>query len=128
MLLFYSNSLLASLLSLLSCLGIIYAVLDKFHLLDRFGIGGYLPDAFFVPALLVCVVGLILARLISDGKSFRKWKKGLEEKGWPEKIRNSKSDAIFIYNYKPERRTLRYIEKLNPEAAAAIRRGETGRK
>ena len=81
------------------------------------------PGGLIACGAVLLLIVILAVKGIHDGNEFRKWKKRLEEKGWPERIKSSLADAEFVYSYRPGKRTLRYIRKLNPEAAKRIRSG-----
>ena len=113
MFIFYRNSILASAISLFSCA---LAVMGVKSYLD-----GELPIEHAALAVVIGVIGIALGKLVSNRKTFKKWVKALEEKGIHERIRASVSDACAVYKQNPGKRTLQYIETLNPTAAAVIR-------
>ena len=81
------------------------------------------PGGLIACGVLVLVLLLLIVKAIRDGQDFRRWRQRLEEKGWPDRIKTSLADAEFVYSYRPGARTLRYIKKLNPEAAKLIQSG-----
>ena len=81
------------------------------------------PVGLAVIGVVLIFIAIVCVKLIHDGNEFRKWRQRLEENGWPDRIKTSLADAEFVYSYRPGARTLRYIKKLNPEAAKLIQSG-----
>ncbi len=113
MFLYYKNSFLASVVSILGCLAIVMSLMDAFS-----------DKAFFIGFGIVL---LIAGNLISNRKAFKTWWKQVEALGLDEKMKSDVSVAKAVYDKNPKRVTLKKIETLNPEAAAFIRE-QTGKK
>lgn len=113
MFLYYKNSFLASVVSILGCLAIIMSFMDAFS--DK--------------ALFICfgVVLVIAGKVISDRKAFKTWWKQVEKLGLEEQMKSDVSVAKAVYDKNPKRITLKKIESINPEAAQYIRE-QTGKK
>ena len=112
MYIFYTNSVLASIVSLSSC-G-----------LALFGIYGFfdkeIPAGVCVLFIVLGAGGLFWANRISENKKFKKWLKKVQEQGLENNIRSSVPDAVAVYNTCPMPQTLKYIRSLNPSAADQI--------
>ena len=113
MILYYRNSLLASLVSIAGCL------------VGMAGIGllfsGVIPGGIGLIAAAAAL--LYLAKQISNKKAFDKWWKQIRQAGLEPEIRNSLDVAVEIYKKNPEPRTLEKIRALNPAAADYIKNG-----
>lgn len=74
--------------------------------------------------LIICIIGGIAftawAEHINDKKIFNLWIKDLEKKGLREAVAESAEQAVALYNANPCKRTLKYIEKVNPQAGSFI--------
>lgn len=110
MIIFYKNSFLASLVSIIGCIFCLCAIL-----------GCVDGDPSALVLLLPGIPLLIWARVISDNKRFKKWWKQVTDANLEPQIAASVQTAIAIYNKNPQERTLKKIEELNPAAAANIR-------
>ena len=111
MILFYKNSLLASVLSILGCVLVMLLFLEG---------GSYTLGE---NALLVIFGGglLISGKLVSNEKNFKKWWKQVKDAGLEEQIRSNAQVALKIYEKNPKNRTIKEIAKLNPQAAEMLR-------
>lgn len=110
MVLWYRNSFLASLVSIIGCLLIIVAL----------GISGEV-DLTTTVLLIICGIPLIVwGKIISNNKSFKKWWKQVTDANLEPQIAQDVSTAIAIYNKNPQKRTLKKIAALNPAAATQI--------
>ena len=109
MILWYKNSLLASIVSILGCA------------LTMAGIAGVFDGE---TELLVAVIpGIAMAvwgKIISNNKAFNKWWEQIKEKNLEPVIAQDLNTAIAIYNKNPQKRTLKKIETLNPVFADHI--------
>ena len=113
----YTNSLLASVISLFGC-GMIMVGIASF--------GDNVLEALF---FIVVGFGLaVWARMISDEKSFKKWWKQVKDKNLEPVIARDLNTAIAIYQKNPNVRTINEIEKLNPSFAAYIRQNIANKK
>ena len=114
MFIYYKNSFLASIVSILGCLCIVVVFFER----------DYLALDVMIPAIILGVALLISGKLISNRKAFKKWWKQVEQADLVEKIRNDVEIAKIVYSKNPIRATLKKIESLNPAAAEAIREEE----
>ena len=111
MILYYKNSFLASVVSILGCICIVVILAD---------IDSYHMDVI-VPVIALGIALLIGGKLISNHKAFKTWWKQVEKADLIEKIKADTAVAIAVYNKNPKKATLKKIEQLNPAAAQAIR-------
>lgn len=111
MLFYYKNSFLASAVSILGCIFVMIALMG--------GNGYEIGETILL--LVLGVSGLVGGKLISNEKAFKKWWKQVEDAGLEDQIRQSAQVALQIYKKNPKKRTIKQIEKLNPEAAAMLR-------
>ena len=111
MILFYKNSILASIVSVIGCVFIMVILVD---------IDSYHMDVI-VPVMAMGIACLIGGKMISVNKSFKTWWKQVVDLGYDEKMKTDTNLAIAIYNKNPKNATLKKIESLNPAAAEAIR-------
>ena len=111
MILYYKNSFLASVVSILGCICILCMVLefDSYETTES------------IPVILLGIALLIWGKVISNNKAFKKWWKQVENAGLVGQIATDTSVAIAVYNKNPIKATLKKIESLNPAAAEAIR-------
>ena len=109
MMIYYKNSLLASVVSILGCMVIMLVILE-------FGF-----DEDGIKFLLLGLALLAAGKLISNRKVFKTWWKQVEDLDLVDKIRQDGAVAKMVYDKNPKRATLKKIEKLNPTAAEAIR-------
>ena len=114
MFLYYQNSFLASLVSILGCICLIVVFFER----------DYLHMEEMIPAIILGVALLISGKLISNRKSFKKWWEQVENAGLEESIKTDVALAKAVYSKNPIRATLKKIESLNPAAAEAIREEE----
>lgn len=113
----YTNSLLASIISLFGC-GMIMV-----------GIASFADDILM--AIFFLVVGFALAvwaRQISDNKSFKKWWKQVKDNNLEPVIAKDLNTAIAIYNKNPNFRTIQKIAELNPGFGAYIQQNIANKK
>lgn len=111
MILFYKNSFLASVLSILGCICILVVAVDF----------SYYSADVIVPAITAGIALLICGKLVSNEKVFKTWWKKVRAAGLEEQIKTDASVARMVYEKYPKKRTLKEIAKLNPEAAAQIK-------
>ena len=111
MFVFYKNSFLASVLSILGCVCILVVAVD---------FSSYSADVI-VPAITGGIALMICGKLVSNEKVFKTWWKKVKEAGLEEKIKTDVETAKYVYSKYPKNRTLKEIAKLNPEAAELIR-------
>lgn len=114
MIIFYQNSFLASVVSILGCVCIVVVIFER----------DYLGLEEMIPATILGVALLIAGKLISNRKAFKKWWEKVEQAGLEEGIKNDIAVAKMVYSKNPIRATLKKIESLNPAAAEAIREEE----
>ena len=110
MFVFYKNSFLASVLSILGCILIIVAIatFEEYELYE-----------VAIPLLLGVALN-IAGKMVSNEKSFKKWWKQVKDLGYEEQIKSNFEVAYTIYTKNPKKRTLKEIAKLNPAAVAYI--------
>ena len=109
MILWYKNSFLASVVSILGCF-LVFA-----------GIATFGDDAFV--AVLLIVIGIAVAiwgKVISSNKAFKVWWKQVEMNNLEPAIAASVETAVAVYKKNPQKRTLKKITALNPEAGRVI--------
>lgn len=110
MVLWYKNSFLASVVSILGCILVITGI----------GIAGE-GDVTATALLILCGIPLIIwGKVISNNKAFKKWWKQVTDANLEPQIAQDVNTAIAIYNKNPQKRTLQKIAALNPAAAAQI--------
>lgn len=110
MLIYYKNSFLASLVSLISCGMIMIGIM-------------FLVDGMILEGIIFILLGIplfLLGRRISQNKAFKKWWAELEKKGVIAQAASSTDVAKAIYKKDPKKRTLEAIRKINPIAAMEI--------
>ncbi len=110
MIVWYKNSLLASLVSIFGCICCISAI-----------VGAVEGDPDVLVLLLPGIPLLIWGKTISENKRFKKWWKQIVDNNLEPQIAASVHTAIAVYNKNPQERTLKKIEALNPAAGAQIR-------
>jgi hypothetical protein len=109
MILWYKNSFLASVISIL---GSIVAL---------GGIASFEDDpTITVIAVIAGIALLICGKLISNDKAFKKWWKQVKDAGLEPQIAQNVETAIAVYNKNPNNKTLKKIAQLNPAAAERI--------
>lgn len=110
MFIYYKNSFLASLVSMLACGLIMIGIM-------------FLIDGMILEGIIFVILGIplfLLGRRISQNKAFKKWWQELEKKGVIAQATTSQEVAIAIYKKDPQKRTLEAIRKINPMAALVI--------
>ena len=110
MILFYKNSFLASVVSVLGCVFVMVAIVEF----------EYLDMETIVPCVLAGVALMIWGKVISNNKAFKTWWKELEKKGVIAQLPNDTNLAIKVYQANPKSKTLNKIRELNPVAAQTI--------
>lgn len=110
MFLYYKNSILASLISMIGCGFFIVGIQE----VTSYGF------AYGIPWFLASIPLVVLAKIISSRKAFKKWWKQVEKANLVPQIVNSTQAALDVYNKNPQKRTLKKIAALNPEAAVLI--------
>lgn len=108
----YTNSFWASVVSILGCAMILGGIASA-------------VEGAIGPGIFMAIIGLALAiwgKNISENKAFKKWWQQVIDNNLEGQIAASESVAISIYNKNPQKRTLKKIAELNPEAAASIER------
>ena len=117
MVLWYKNSFLASVVSILGCLMIMAAI------------GVFMEDV--AAAIIFLVIGVAMAawgKKISNDKAFKVWWKQVKDNGLEPVVARDLNTAIAIYQKNPDKRTVKQIEKLNPCFAEHIRKNVAGKK
>ncbi len=97
--------------------------------LSMFGTGFSLGGIFILfnleaGGIVILIIGICFmwwAESVNDKKTFTLWRKRLEENHIDQLITTSIADSVQVYNANPGKRTLEYIQGLNPQAAAYIR-------
>ena len=110
MFIYYKNSFLASLVSMLACGLIMIGIM-------------FLIDGMILEGIIFVILGIplfLLGRRISQNKAFKKWWQELEKKGVIAQATTSQEVAMAIYKKDPQKRTLEAIRKINPMAALVI--------
>ena len=118
MILYYKNSILASIVSIIGC---IFAIV----LITQFEDYDFATEV--VPLGLLSLSFLVGGKLISNHKAFKTWWKQVEKADLVDKIRTDIATAKYVYSKNPKNATLKKIEQLNPAAADAIR-ADNGKK
>lgn len=110
MVVFYKNSVLASLVSIFGCIfctAAIYGIIDG------------IPEMLFMAVIGIPLV--FLGKNISKNKDFKKWWQKIESENRVQAIMSSVDAAVMAYREYPDNRTLKKIEELNPSAALSIK-------
>lgn len=110
MVVFYKNSVLASLVSIFGCIfctAAIYGIIDG------------IPEMLFMAVIGIPFV--FLGKNISKNKDFKKWWQKIESENRVPAIMASVDAAVMAYREYPDNRTLKKIEELNPYAAQSIK-------
>ena len=81
-----------------------------------------------IPWFILSIPLVVLAKIISNRKAFRKWWKQVEKANLVPEIVKSSQAALDVYKKNPQKRTLKKIAVLNPEAAAMIESDLNNRK
>ena len=112
MVIFYKNSFLASVFSIIGSVLIIGGIVVA------------IEEGEILAGIAMAVIGVALiltGRSISRNKTFKKWwKQQITEKGLEPHIAASVDIAVQIYNKVPGERALKKIRQLNPAAAEYI--------
>lgn len=114
MVLYYKNSFVASMISIVGCMLIIMGVADGFQIV---------PILLGIPFL---IGGKLYSNWVADRKAFKKWWKQVKDANLEPRIAESAELAFEIYQKNPEKRTLEKIRTLNPTAAALIEKSLRG--
>lgn len=109
-LLYYKNSILAS---IVSTIGICLVFLGATFIFEIAALG--------IVFLLLGILLMLAAKNLSERKAFLTWWKQITDKKLEPRIREDVEFAILVYYKNPQKRTLRKIAKLNPEAAKLIK-------
>ncbi len=110
MILYYKNSILASIVSILGCL---FLVVSIQYLTD-----GEIGEGIMGVAISAAL--LIGGKVLSNRKAFKKWWKQVEDANLEPAIREDVNTALQVYQKNPQKRTLKKIAALNPIAAGLI--------
>lgn len=113
MILYYRNSFLASIVSIIGCGMVLYGIVSITEGEAATGLG----------KIVMAVPFLIGGKWISSNKAFNKWWKQVKDLNLEPEIAKSVDTAVAVYAKNPEKRTLEKIRELNPAAAAQIERG-----
>lgn len=108
----YTNSILATILSFCGYGLLVCGMITVFS----GGMG-------IAVGIILALIGLGIAfwaATISDNKQFRAWIRQLEADGINHRMREDARVAFAVYNSNPCKKTLNYISKWNPNAAAII--------
>lgn len=111
MILYYRNSFVASMISLVGCMMIAGGIADGWN------IGLILLGIPFL------IGGKLYSNWVAETKSFEKWWKQVENANLVSEIAKSTETAVAVYKKNPQERTLEKIRELNPAAAAYIENG-----
>lgn len=111
MILYYKNSFLASVVSILGCIFVVCGIMMLTE--------GDVAES--IPLIILGLPFLIGGRIISDNKAFKKWWKQVEDANLEPQIAQDLNTAVAVYNKNPQNRTLKKIESVNPAAAEHIR-------
>ncbi len=115
----YPGCVLATILSFIGGIFCLLAVLALLMgILDGSFLDGVLLAALFFGAGILMQ---FLARQLAEARHHARLRKTLKENGTQAQIVASQAAAEAVYNAYPNRRTLNYIQSLNPAAAASIR-------
>ena len=117
MVLWYKNSFLASLVSILGCICLMGGIMGAAE--------GEEGMAFLI---LVGIPLIVWGKIISNNKAFKKWWKQIEDKNLEPVIARDLNTAIAIYNKNPQKRTLKKIATLNPSFAQQIEQSIANKK
>jgi len=92
-------------------------------------VGGFLKSVGF-PLILLFGMGLVfiamgfgmqkLGEVIGENKNFKLWMKSLRDKGILEQIPNNTELALKLYEANQSKKTLKYLQTANPQAALII--------
>lgn len=106
----YKNSILATFLSMFGTGFTLCGILILFQL-----------EAVGIVILIIGICFMWWSDSVNDKKTFKLWRKKLEENHIDQLIKTSTAHSVQVYNANPDKRTLEYIQELNPQAAAYIR-------
>ncbi len=110
MVFFYRTSLIATVISILGCASTAGGAMLLFLSGDWLGI-------VFV---LLGIPGIIGGRIIHLNKTYEKWWAENVDSEQEQEIAQSREKCIEVYNKNPQRRAIKKISQLNPEAGAHI--------
>ena len=110
MILFYRTSVVATVISILGCAS---------------GAGGFMlllldGDWLGILFLLLGLAGVIGGRVIHLNKTYDKWWSENVDSEQEAELAQSREKCIEVYNLNPQRRAIKKISQLNPEAGAHI--------
>lgn len=99
-------------------------------------LGGFLK-AVGIPLILLFGMGIIftgigfgmqkLADVMNENKCFKLWMNGLQQKGVLSQIPYNTELAVKLYEANPTKKTLKYLQGANPQAAMIVQsKGTTG--
>ena len=116
MVLWYKNSFLASVVSVLGCALVTMGIMAA--------VGG---DTEALPMVIPGLALAIWGKIISNNKAFKKWWKQVEDNNLEPVIARDLNSAITVYKKNPQKRTLKKIAKLNPAFAQHIEQNIAGK-
>ena len=111
MILWYKNSVLASIVSILGCV-LVMAGIAMF---------GDEPGGA-VAMILIGAAMAIWGKVISNNKAFKKWWKQVKDNNLESAVASDLNTAIVVYQKNPQERTIKKIATLNPAFAEHIRK------
>jgi len=117
MVLWYKNSFLASLVSILGCICLMGGIMGAAE--------GEEGMAFLI---LVGIPLIVWGKIISNNKAFKKWWKQIEEKNLEPQLPQSVELCKIIYSKNPCKRTLKKLAQYNPTAVQVIEEEEAAKK
>lgn len=110
MIIYYKNSLLASIVSILGCA---FAFAGIAAIIEEEIAGG-------ICIIIIAIPFIIWGKIISKNKAFKQWWKQIVYAGLAPQIAQDINTAVEVYNKYPDKRTLKKIAELNPAAAERI--------
>lgn len=105
MVLYYRNSILASIISIIGCIFVIMSITE-------------LSEAW--PMTIIGLVMCILGKGISVNKAFKTWWDTVIGTGKAAQMRTDRELCVEVYNENPGKHTLKKIREINPEAGEWI--------
>lgn len=110
MILFYRTSIVATVISILGCASVAGGAM--LLLMD----GDWLGIVF----VLLGLPGILGGRIIHLNKTYDKWWTENVDSELEAELAQSREKCIEVYNLNPQRRAIKKISQLNPEAGAHI--------
>lgn len=105
MVLYYRNSILASIISITGCIFVIMSIAE-------------FSDAW--PATFIGLAMCMLGKGISVNKAFKTWWDTVVGTGKAAQMRTDQELCVEVYNKNPGKRTLKKIREINPVAGEWI--------